>query len=388
MRLGRIISTAIKELLQMSRDRKLYPLLFLAPTLQIIILGYAATFDIHNIPTAVLNRDGTPLSRSYIRRFSHNHYFSVDFEVQRRDQIYQLLDRGRIKVGIEIPVDFEKKLKKGIPSPVQFIVDGSESNSGTIALNYARIITETFSSKLIMESIDLAAFGAGNFLESVRRERGQTQLIENRTRLWYNPDLSSADFMVPGVICMILLIVTTNLTALGIVKEKEIGTMEQLLVTPLKPAELLAGKLIPCIIIGFIDVIFILVIGYLVFSIPIKGSIALLLILSFFYLFSTLGLGIFISTVANTQEQSMILIFLMVLTMNTLSGIMFPIENMPGVIQYLTYLMPIRYFAIIVRGILLRGIGIEMLWPQVLALFLLGIATLALSINRLRKKLY
>ena len=388
MSLGRIISTAIKELLQLSRDRKLYPLLFLAPTLQIIILGYAASFDIHNIPAAVLNRDGTPLSREYVRRFSHNGYFSVNFEATRRDQIYQLLDRGRIKVGIEIPVDFEKKLKKGIPSPVQFIVDGTESNLGTIALNYARIITETFSSKLIMESIDLAAFGAGNFLESFRREKGRTQLIENRTRLWYNPDLSSADFMVPGVICMILLIVTTNLTALGIVKEKEIGTMEQLLATPLRPSELIMGKLIPCIIIGFIDVIFILIVGYLVFAIPIRGSIALLLTLSCFYLFSTLGLGIFISTIVNTQEQSMILTFLIVLTMNTLSGIMFPIENMPPVIQYLTYFMPINHFAVIVRGILLRGIGIAILWPQVLALFLLGIATLGLSINRLRKKLY
>src|SRR5512139_2970669 len=163
MRLGRIISTAIKEILQLSRDRKLYPILFLAPTLQIIILGYAATFDIHNIPAAVLNRDGTPLSREYVRRFSHNGYFSVNIEVTRRDRIYQLLDRGRIKVGIEIPVDFEKKLKRGTPSPVQFIVDGTESNSGTIALNYARIITETFSSRLIMESIDLAAFRTGNF---------------------------------------------------------------------------------------------------------------------------------------------------------------------------------------------------------------------------------
>jgi ABC-2 type transport system permease protein len=388
MRLGRIISTAIKELLQLSRDRKLYPLLFVAPTLQIIILGYAATFDIHNIPTAVLNRDGTPLSREYLRRFSHNGYFSVNFEVTRRDEIYQLLDRGRVKVGIEIPVDFEKKLKRGTPSPVQCIVDGTESNSGTIALNYARIITETFSSKLTMEAIDLAAFGAGNFLESFRREKGRTQLIENRTRLWYNPDLSSADFMVPGVICMILLIVTTNLTALGIVKEKEIGTMEQLLATPLRPSELIIGKLMPCIIIGFIDVIFILIVGYLVFAIPMQGSIALLLALSCFYLFSALGLGIFISTIANTQEQSMILTFLIVLTMNTLSGIMFPIENMPTVIQYLTYFMPINHFAVIVRGILLRGIGIEILWPQALALFLLGIATLGVSINRLRKKLY
>ena len=238
-----------------------------------------------------------------------------------------------------------------------------------------------------MERIDLPSFNAGDFLSSFRREIGQTFLIENRTRLWYNPDLSSADFMVPGVICMVLLIVTTNLTAISIVKEKEIGTMEQLLVTPIKPSELIVGKLIPFILIGFIDVIFILTVGYLIFHIPVRGSLVLLLIFSFFYLFSTLGLGIFISTIVQTQEQSMIITFLIILTMNILSGIIFPIANMPHAIQYLTYLMPIRYFAIIVRGILLRGIGIEILWPQVLALILLGILTLVLSVSRLRKRI-
>jgi len=387
MNLGRIFSTTIKELQQMSRDKKLYPLLFFAPILQIIILGYAATFDIHSIPTAALDRDQTQLSRQYLGCFHHNGYFTIKYHVSNRNQIYRLLDEGKVKIGIEIPIDFEKKLKKGITSAVQLIVDGTESNSATIALNYARIISEKFSSRRIIERIDLPSFNAGNFLSSFRREIGQTFLVENRTRVWYNPDLSSADFMVPGVICMLLLIVTTNLTAISIVKEKEIGTMEQLLVTPIKPSELIIGKLIPFTLIGFIDVIFILIIGYLIFQIPIKGSIVLLLALSIFYLFSTLGLGIVISTIVQSQEQSMIVTFLIILIMNILSGIIFPIANMPQVIQYLTYLMPIRYFAIIVRGILLRGIGFEILWPQVLALILLGILTLTLSINRLRKRI-
>ncbi|MCK5422084.1 MAG: ABC transporter permease, partial [Deltaproteobacteria bacterium] len=298
--------------------------------------------------------------------------------------IYYLLDKGKVKIGIEIPTDFEKMLKKGGPTPVQFILDGTESNSATIALNYARIISEKFSSRLIMEKIDLPAFNAGDFLSSFRGDMGKTFLVDNRTRLWYNPDLSSADFMVPGVICMILLIVITNLTAISIVKEKEIGTMEQLRVTPIKPSELIIGKLIPFCLIGFIDVILILLVGYLVFHIPVKGSLVLLLILSFFYLLSTLGLGIFISTLVQSQDQSMIITFSIVLTMNVLSGVIFPIANMPQVIQYFTYLMPIRYFAIIVRGILLRGIGIEFLWPQVTALIILGFLSLALSINRLR----
>ncbi|KPJ56598.1 MAG: hypothetical protein AMJ42_05150 [Deltaproteobacteria bacterium DG_8] len=387
MNLGRIVSVTIKELRQMSRDKKLYPLLFVAPTVQIIILGYAATFDIHNISTAVLDRDQTQLSRHYLRSFHHNGYFNIKYHVSNRNQIYHLLDEGKVKIGIEIPTDFEWKLRKGAPSPIQLIVDGTESNSATIASNYARIISEKFSSKLIMERIDLPSFNAGDFLSSFRRNIGQTFLIENRTRMWYNPDLSSADFMVPGVICMILLIVTTNLTAISIVKEKEIGTMEQLLVTPIKSSELIVGKLIPFILIGFIDVVFILIIGYLVFHIPVKGSIVLLLTLSLFYLFSTLGLGIVISTIVQSQEQSMIVSFLIILTMNILSGIIFPIANMPQAIQYLTYLMPIRYFAIIVRGIMLRGIGMEILWPQVLSLIFLGILTLTLSINRLRKRI-
>jgi len=387
MNLGIIFSVTIKELQQMRRDKKLYPLLFVAPILQLIIIGYAANFDIHNISMAVLDRDQTQLSRQYLRCFHHNGYFNIKYHVSERNQIYRLLDKGKVKIGIEIPIDFERKLRKGAPSSAQFIVDGTESNSATIALNYARIISEKFSSKLIIEKIDLPSFNAGDFLSSFRRNIGQTFLVENQTRLWYNPNLSSADFMVPGVICMLLLIVTTNLTAISIIKEKEIGTMEQLLVTPIKPSELIVGKLIPFTLIGFIDVIFILIIGYLIFHIPVKGSLVLLMVLSLFYLFSTLGLGIVISTIVQTQEQSMIITFLIVLTMNVLSGIIFPIANMPQIIQYLSYLMPIRYFAIIVRGILLRGIGIEILWPQVLALILLGILTLALSINRLRKRI-
>jgi ABC-2 type transport system permease protein len=371
----------------MSRDKKLYPLLFFAPIIQLIVLGYAATFDIHNIPTAALDRDQTRMSRQYLRSFHHNGYFNINYRVSDRNQIYKLLDEGKVKIGIEIPLDFEKKLRKGTLSPVQLIVDGTGSNSATIALNYARIISEKFSSRLIMEHIDLSSFNAGDFLGSYRRDPGQTFLVENRARLWYNPDLSSADFMVPGVICMILLIVTTNLTAISIVKEKEIGTMEQLLVTPLKPSELIVGKLIPFILIGFIDVIFVITVGHFIFQMPIKGSLALLLLFSLCYILSTLGLGIFISTIVRTQEQSMIITFLIVLTMNILSGIIFPISNMPQAVQYLTYLMPIRYFAIIVRGILLRGIGIEILWPQALALILLGVLTLTLSISRLRKKM-
>jgi len=387
MNTQRILNTTIKELLQMSRDKKLYPLLFLAPVIQLVILGYAATFDITNIPTAVLDRDQTQMSRKYLDSFRHNGYFTVTDQVAGKDHIARLLDQGNVKVGIEIPLGFQETLKAGKVSPVQVILDGTESNAATIALNYARIISEKFSSRLAVEQIDLPSFQASDFLGGLRRQGGETYLIGSQTRLWYNPDLSSPDFMVPGVICLILLIVTTNLTAISIVKEKEIGTMEQLLVTPLRSGELIVGKLLPFILIGFIDVIFVLTIGHFIFQVPVKGNLLLLLLLSLFYLFSTLGLGIFISTIVQTQEQSMIITFLIVLTMNILSGVIFPIANMPQAIQSLTYLMPLRYFAIIVRGILLRGIGISILWPQVLALALLGTLTLLFSIRRLREKM-
>jgi ABC-2 type transport system permease protein len=206
-------------------------------------------------------------------------------------------------------------------------------------------------------------------------------------RIWYNPELISKYFFVPGVICMILLIVTTNLTSLSLVKEKEIGTMEQLMVTPVKASEILMGKLIPFIIIGFLDVIFIVLAALFIFDVHVKGSLVLLFLFSGFFLFSTLGLGIFISTISRSQEQAMIIAFFFILNMNMLCGVIFPIENMPPVIQWFTYLLPLRYFAIIVRGLFLKGVGLDVLWDQGLYLLLCGIIIFALSLSRMKKKI-
>ncbi|MCX5895833.1 MAG: ABC transporter permease [Proteobacteria bacterium] len=387
MNFRRIFSITIKELLQLKRDKKMFPLLLTAPIIQLIILGYAATFDIKHIPTGVLDQDNSFMSRQYTDAFSYNGYFNVCYRVKDRNELCRLLDAGEIKIGLDIPIDFEKNLRKGVRAQVHVLIDGSDSNGATIGLSYVSIISQKFSSKLVLESIDTASFMAGDFLGSWRREIGKTMLVDDAIRIWYNPALQSKDFFVPGVICMILLIVTTNLTALSLVKEKEIGTLEQLLVTPIRPSELLMGKLIPFILIGFVDVAVIIVAAVLIFDITIKGSIPLLFLFSGFFLFTTLGLGIFISTVCRTQEQSMIVAFFFILNMNMLCGVIFPIENMPQVIQWLTYLLPLRYFAIIVRGIFLKGVGIEVLWDQALFLLLLGITIFSLSLARMRKKI-
>ena len=387
MSLRRIAAIILKELTQLKRDKKMYPLLFMAPLFQLIVLGYAANFDIKHIATGVLDQDNTSMSRQYIDAFSYNGYFNVCFRVQTRQELCHLLDTGKIRIGIDIPVDFQKNLNKGARAQVHILVDGADSNSATIGLNYISIISQKFSSKLILQSIDTAAFQSGDFLGTWRREIGKSMLVDAAIRIWYNPALISKNFFVPGVICMILLIVTTNLTALSLVREKEIGTMEQLLVTPVRPAEILIGKISPFIVIGFIDVIFIVLAAFLIFDIHVKGSLLLLFIFSGFFLFSTLGLGIFISTVCRTQEQTMIFLFFLILNMVMLCGIIFPIENMPKIIQWVTYLLPLRYFAIIVRGIFLKGVGLAVLWDQALYLLLCGITIFTLSLVRMKKKI-
>lgn len=387
MKFRRILAIMIKEFHQLKRDKKMYPILFIAPLFQLIILGYAANFDTKHIPTGILDQDRTYLSRQYLEAFSHNEYFDMRYVVPSREALCRLLDEGKIKVGLDIPFDFQKNLKKGLPSQVQIFVDGTESNGATIALTYANIISQRFSSKLTLQSIDTSSFNSGDFLGSWRRKIGKAAIIDDEMRIWYNPELLSKYFFVPGVICMILLIVTTNLTAISWVREKEIGTLEQLLVSPATKAELILGKISPFIVIGFCDVILIITAAILIFNVPLRGSIPLLFLFSGFFLFTTLGLGLFISTVTHTQEQSMIITFFFIITMVLLSGIIFPIENMPKIIQYFTYLMPLRYFAVIVRSIFLKGAGLSVLWDQGLCLLLIGLAILLLSLNRFKKKI-
>jgi ABC-2 type transport system permease protein len=380
-----ILNITIKELLQLMRDKRMFPLILIAPIIQLVIYGYAATFDIENISTAVYDLDRSAESREYLRSFFNSRYFRMTFFAESYDELRAALDSGKVTAGIVIPPDFARDVKRGSGAEVQMFIDGTNSNEATLAANYAAAISQRYA----LESLNSRAANLGNvaFLEAVERSADGILLVDDRLRVWYNPSLLSRNFMVPGVIALILLIMTSIMTAMSMVREKEIGTMEQLMVTPIRSANLILGKLIPFIGIGILDVTIILLAAFFWFQIPIRGSIPLLFALSGLFLLSTLGVGLLVSTFCRTQQQAMTTTFFIIMPMILLSGFIFPIANMPRWIQYLTYLMPVRYFLVIIRGIILKGVGVEILWPQIYPLMILGTAMIALCIIRFRKRI-
>lgn len=368
-----ILNLVKKEYLQVLRDRAFLPMLFLAPIIQLTLFGYVAATNVDNIPTAVLDRDRTPASRQFIRSFSNAGYFRLTSYLESNSEIDGLLDRGEVKLVINVPRGFARQLKRNETAQVQFIVDGTDSTTASIVLGYARDIAQRNAVKVITQQL--------------QKTRSALPGVDLRLRVWYNPELDNVNFIVPGIICTILAIITTMLTSVAIVREREKGTIEQLIVSPIAPYELILGKVLPFMGIGFIDVIIVLAVGMLWFKVPIRGSIPLLLLLAIPFLSNTLGMGILISTISRTQQQAMMTTFFLMLPWILLSGFIFPIENMPSVIQYITYLIPLRYFLIIIRGIALKGTGLSALWPQVLAMILLGGAILTVSIFRFNKRL-
>ena len=365
-----------KEFLQLRQDRKMFGISFIAPVLQLIILGYAATFDVSHIPTVVCDFDNTPTSRELIRSFTCTEYFSVIGYFDNTSEIDHQLDDGHASIAIVIPRGFEKKIGAGESAPLQIIADGTETSTAGIGLSYATIIVSQYSQNILIESI---------------MKRGGATLparVSAEFRVWYNPELKSRNFMVPGVLGLLLMVMTMLLTSLAIVKEKELGTLEQLVVTPIKPYQLIIGKLAPFFMIGVVDVLLVVFFASLVFNLPVKGGVLLLLSLSLIFLMTTLGLGLFISTISRTQQQAMMTaIFFFMLPMMFFAGFVFPIENMPTIIQYVSYLIPLRYYFIIVRGLFLKGVGIQILWPHALALLLFGSTILSMSVMRFQKKL-
>lgn len=361
-----------KEFLQLFRDKKLLPPIFVAPILQLLLLGYAVTLDVKNITLSVYDMDNSYSSRELTAAFTSSGYFILKFKSDNYHELEQNIQNNHISMGLVIPEDFESNIKTGKTAPVQLIVDGSDANASTIGLGYAKGVIGHFTMSL-MEGKKLPV---------------QVSKINTEFRAWYNQELKSKNFMIPGVLALLLMIVTMMLTSMVIVKEKEIGTMEQLIVTPIKPIELIAGKLIPFIIIGFIDVTLVLLVAYFWFGVPLKGSIILLYALTGVFLLTTLGLGLFISTISKTQQQAMMATnFMFMMPFLYLSGFIFPIENMPKILQYVTYLIPLKYFLTIIRGIFLKGIGFNLLWDEFLILLLFGIGIFTISVLRFHKKL-
>lgn len=365
-----------KEFIQLRRDPRMLRLVLVAPVIQLIIFGYAVTTDIKHVPTAVIDMDHSRESRELVARFENTGYFDVLYYLNRPQELAPLLDSGRVMVGIEVPRGFAKQLAKGESASLQVIVDGTDSTTSGMVLAYASGLLRRYSEETMNERL--------------RRVRiGLTRLpaIEERTRVWFNPDLRSVNYMVPGVLCTILLVVTMVLTSMAIVREREVGTLEQIVVTPIRAHELMFGKTVPFVLIGFVDVLLILAIATLWFKVPLKGSLLLLLALTLTFVLTSLGVGLFISTISHTQQQAMMTAFFIMLPSILLSGFMFPIENMPRIIQILTYLIPLRYFLNIVRGIFLKGVGLEVLWLDVLALVGIGLLVFGLASLRFTKRL-
>lgn len=364
-----------KELYQVRGDKRMLGISILAPVVQVLLLGYAATTDITNTTMVVCDQDHTAQSRALVDAFTSSGYFIHGASVESPADVDASIERAEATVALVIPAGFAKDMMARRTAVVQVVLDGTDANTSVVLLNYATQIVTTYSQQVLVKQ-------AG-------RMRGMaTARVLPEPRVWFNPDLKSANFMVPGVVALVLMIITMTLTSLGIVREKEIGTMEQLLVTPIKPYQLILGKLIPFTAIGFLDVLIVLALARFWFGVPLLGSIPLLFVLSALFILTTLGLGLFVSTIAKTQQQAMLIAqFFFFMPFMFLSGFTFPIANMPEVIQWFTYLIPLRYFLEIVRGLFLKGAGMQELWPQAAALLALGVMIFSLSVMRFQKKL-
>lgn len=366
-----------KELIQFRRDPKMFAVVLILPVLQLILLGYAANFDLNTVHTAVLDRDRTESSRDFIQLFEKSGYFNIDYNVSSYEELTDLLDKGKVLTAIVISTEHEKKINSNQPASIQLIFDGSDGNKAAIAAGYSAGIVSGYAQNLLLERA-----------ERTGRKTTIIGTINPEVRIWYNPNLTTRNYMLPGIVGLIILIVTTSLTSLAIVKEREVGTLEQLIVTPVKPYQMILGKFIPFIIIGFVSCTIVLSVMRFWFGIEVKGSIAFLFLCTFVYMLSTLGLGLFVSTISKTQQQAMMTSsFGVLLPMLFFSGFIFPIENMPKIVQYITYAIPLKYYITMIRGIVLKGNGITDLWQDLIILFGIGILILGLSSLRFNKKL-
>ena len=373
MALERLLCMIKKEFIQIFRNSKMRAIVLIMPLVQSMVFGYAVTTDVKQVATAVYDQARTPESRDLVDRFIHSGYFSVKQTIHSDREMDELIDRGIVAAIILIPPEFSGKLASGTTVAVQIVVDGTDSNTAGVVLNYAGNIIRNDAIEILRKRTDRPGWEATG--------------VHLQTRAWFNENLTSRNFYVPGVIASIVMLVTLLLTSMSVVREKEMGTMEQIIVTPITSAEFIIGKTMPSIILGFVNMIFVTLISVFWFDIPVRGSIVTLLVANGFFLMTTIGAGLFISTLSDTQQQAMMSAFFFYLPAVLLSGFMFPIANMPDVVQAFTYLNPLRYFLIVIRGIFLKGVGWAILWPQILAMFVLGSLILTLAVKRFRKNL-
>ncbi len=369
----RILALLKKEFGQLFKDKKLLPIVFIAPVLQLTFMGYAASLDVKNISMVLCDLDKTRESREFVEKFTNSGYFTLEYSTEDYNSIQRYLDDHKAMMALVIPRKFGDAILRKESAKIQVILDGSEGSAAAITMGYVNQIVGKYSSEILAELV-------GN--------TGSIGGVNAQVRTWFNPSLKGRNFMVPGVLVMILLITTMNLTSMAIVKEKEIGTLEQIMVTPITPTELILGKLIPFTIIGVVNVCVVLFVMAFGFGIPIKGSVPLLFGLTGLFLLTTLGLGLFVSTISRTQQQAMMTAqFFVLMPMMYISGFTFPIENMPPFLQFVSFGIPMRYYLVIVRSVILKGVGISSLWFEAGMLLFMGITILIASVLRFRKKL-
>jgi len=372
----RIKHMLIKEFIQVFRDQRMRGVIFVFPVIQLLLFGYAVTIDVKNIATGIQDRDNSVFSRELVARFVKSGYFEIVAYVDSDSRVQELLDRGEAQMVLFMPKGFGAVIQSGRTAELQVIVDGTDSNTAGIVLQYCAKIAGEFSRQVLVTQFT-----------KVKGATRPLPQVELETRAWFNENLISRNFFVPGVIAIIVTLLTLMLTGMAVVREKEIGTMEQIMVSPITPLEFILGKTVPFALIGLVEVVLVTFVGVSWFEVPIRGSLLLLFFCTVLYLLTTLGVGLLISTVSRTQQQAMMTTFFFFMPALLLSGLMFPIANMPEAIQWLTYLNPMRYFLVIIRGIFLKGVGADILWPHIAALAILGLVTLCFTSRRFKKTL-
>jgi len=369
----RTLSLIRKEFLHILRDPRTLFVMFAMPIIQLVLLGYAATTDVEHLRTAVVDRDKSSASRALVEAYRASSYFDIVRHVESEEQLGRLIDRGEVRAGILIPAGYGADVSGGERTEVGFVIDGSDPSVASTVFSASQSVGQAHSTRIVKRHMGI--------------DLDDMPGVTVHPRVWYNPEMRSANFMIPGIIGIILYFLTALFTSMSIVREREQGTIEQLIVTPIKPLELIIGKVTPYIFIAFFDVLEVLAIGVFWFGVPIRGSLGLMLGLSALFLLTSLGMGIFISSASHTQQEAMLLTFLTLFPSIFLGGFFFPIEAMPGWLQAITYVIPLRYMLAVIRGIILKGVGVEVLYQQVIALALFGIGIMLLAASRFQKRL-
>ena len=376
MSFSRLLALIRKEFLQIRRDPRTLILVIVIPIMQMFLMGYSATNDIRNVPLAVLDQDRTPQSRTLLSAYRTADYFRVTTEANSEQELRTLIDDGKVRAGVIIPQGYGKQIAGGESAQVLFILDGSDPTVASTALSAAQLIGQAYSTNILSQRLERS--GAA---------RALTAPLQVLTQVWYNPDLVSAWFMIPGVIGVILQALTSILTATAIVRERERGTIEQLIVTPIRPLELIIGKILPYVLISFFNAFEVIALGHWWFGVPVRGDLVLIALMSGLFLLSSLGIGMLASTIANTQQEAMLIVWMTLLPSIFLSGFFFPLEAMPPVLQAFSYLIPLRYYLVIIRSLMLKGVGVSAFPNEVAALCVYGVVIMSLAAFRFHKRL-